>query len=199
MGTRRAILALCAGLLLGACGAPGVQTGATASAAATPSSTAPVTKAPPPTAPLPEHPTPWIHMVDADNGWAFTAAGVERTTDGGRTWAAVTAPGEDPTLLADQHNEDLTDFLSATTAWVVGGKDDQYLYRTSDGGSRWTRLAIPSNINDPAMGTASDVVFTGADDGWLLIQLPAAMGTGHAKIYRTADGGQTWTPVHTFP
>lgn len=73
------------------------------------------------------------------------------------------------------------DFVSASEGFVggVGGT----LFATTDAGATWTRRSLAS------LGNINKLLFTTASAGW------AGTSTG---LYRTANGGQTWTRVSTY-
>jgi hypothetical protein len=68
-----------------------------------------------------------------------------------------------------------TDFVDASTGWVVGG----LIYKTTDGGLTWTQQFLPPDL-------LFSVSFADALHGW-------AVGWG-PTLLRTTDGGPTWTP-----
>ena len=101
-----------------------------------------------------------------------------RTTDGGRTWTVATLEADD---LLD------VSFVSATTGWALGRRDDpveatdstSVLFHTTDGGATWTAQKTWTATRLRAVGFADETT------GWLV-------GDG-ARIEHTSDGGVTWT------
>ena len=78
---------------------------------------------------------------------------------------------------------------SDTVAWASGNKGT--IIRTTDGGTTWTRVAVP--------GAESldfrDIEAFGADTAYVL-----AIGPGDAsRIYKTVNGGKTWALQFTNP
>ena len=76
----------------------------------------------------------------------------------------------------------------------------EVIYRTGDGGTRWqaTRLRLPAQrYYDTGFvdWTNAELAFTGPLHGW--IELPRATSTSYSEavLYRTADGGRSWTRV----
>jgi photosystem II stability/assembly factor-like uncharacterized protein len=165
-----------------------------------------------PPASLPAAPAPvWLQslqMVSARDGWALAwtsnpasplPAGMMlvRTTDGGRTWTAVT-PAQARPLLASDRNSVILQALSASLAWLAVTFDMSQAgygihpartvtFGTADGGRSWTRSAP---IHAPGYG--SSLAFTDATHGWLLQSLGAAMQQNPVHVYRTVDGGRRW-------
>ncbi len=155
----------------------------------------PVTVTPPavtvtPAATLPVVSSPQIvafRMLDANNGWALTAAKVLRTTDGGTTWYDATPSG----LTSVGFNASPF-YLSPSTAWVLiagSGITSGTLYHTSDGGSTWSNVAVPF--------AAGPLQFLDPSNGWIMAGLGAGAGSEGIAIFNSADGGNTWTRVFT--
>jgi photosystem II stability/assembly factor-like uncharacterized protein len=142
-----------------------------------------------------------VQFVDKRHGWiSATLDGdpntspvdtrpwaIERTVDGGRTWRVSWLPGCgcDPGLLS---------FYDARHGYALAadrlGRGNPRLFSTDDGGASWRLVARP-----PHFGA---ITFVDRRDG-LLGTYPGAtggMGPGRrwpAVLYRTTDGGKTWT------
>ena|GEM_PF-4527533 len=99
-----------------------------------------------------------------------------RSTDGGATWGPATALDPAGVLVEIVP-------VSATTAWLTGLGGD--LYRTTDAGAHWNRVAATADPARPLTLAVRD-----ADT--------AAYTRGTAVVV-TRDGGRTWTehPVPT--
>jgi photosystem II stability/assembly factor-like uncharacterized protein len=130
-------------------------------------------------------------FLDRKHGWFATndcAAGraaVDRTSDGGRTWAAAHVL---PTNCAAGSALALS-FLDRRHGWLVrtieNGPGAQ-LSSTVDGGATWSR-----GRDLPLIGR---VAFRTPRDGWLgRSDLPAT-----PNLFVTTDGGSTWRP-RTLP
>jgi photosystem II stability/assembly factor-like uncharacterized protein len=166
---------------------PTVQ--ATGTTSATPSAT-------PSPSPGPPAPINALWMSDATTGWARTTTHlILHTTDGGKSWQDVTPPYpagstvQVPPVFA---------FLSGTVAWVAvfeqqqpGGTIPDVLFRTGDGGHTWQQAMLPRS----SLGV-SQVQFVNAQDGWVLAGFGGvAAGSQAVDLFRTTDGGQTWSTV----
>lgn len=120
-----------------------------------------------------------LRMVSPESGWEVTRTQVLTTGDGGRHWVDVTPPSY--IGGADAF------FLDAAHAWILTNRNT--LLRTADGGKTWTRGHPPAN----AMGGA--LAFSDARHGWLLVSRSMSMFQNAVDIYRTTDGGVSWTKV----
>ncbi len=125
-----------------------------------------------------------IHMLDENSGWGISETQVLRTIDGGVTWYDI-GPKE-----ASQLGYAATSvFLDAQHGWVlVADQQDMLkgtLYRTSNGGAAWDSIAVPFG--------GGDLEFLDAKNGWMMASLGAGAGSMAIAVYRTTDGGSTWT------
>lgn len=117
-----------------------------------------------------------VDFISAQTGWAVGTRSLLTTTDGGEHWTSLPDP-----CLRSVH------FVSADLGFAVaGGTGSRVLDMspaiggkaliTTDGGSTWQPLHAPAG--------AQTLCFDDPADGWL-----GAAG----KLYRTRDGGRTWT------
>ena len=133
------------------------------------------------------------------SGWSFTPGkGVYKSTDGGRTWAATSlraapyigavlvAPKDPNTVLVAAQGRGGRGGGPGAAANRAGESDERGVYRTTDGGSKWTRV-LP--VDGPA--DASDLYYDFYDPQ-IIYAAVAAQGTG---IFKSTDGGVTWQPV----
>jgi len=156
-----------------------------------------------------------VEFVSPLRGWA-AGARIYATTDGGTTWAPQTSPtgalledlclvsanigyavGDKGTILKTvdgahwtQQDSGLAagalleavDFISAGEGWVVGTGT---VLHTANGGASWAARAAPS------AGALRGVDFLSASTGWVV--------GSEQQIWRTDDGGATWTRQHHDP
>jgi photosystem II stability/assembly factor-like uncharacterized protein len=127
-------------------------------------------------------------------GWIGGACSraLYRTTDGGLAWhhSAIAAPAGAAFGLPAGSGQTLLEPVILVNGTLV-------LYRSSDGGARWSRVAALSGAVTGATGGAGgcgdstvSVSFPSAQDGW------AAAGYGARTVaYRTTDGGHHWEPT----
>ena len=124
---------------------------------------------------LPEQVAPTSRLRDVaslgDQGFAVGDAGILATFDGGATWELRMA--EDCCLWG-------VFFLDPEHGWAVGGGSHGQVYRTSNGGWTWERLATTGG---PSLQSVS---FADAQRGF-------AVSHHQSCLYATEDGGTTWT------
>ena len=150
------------------------------------------------------HPTnPEIALVAAQ-GMPFNASadrGVYRTTNGGQSWDKVLFVNDstgitDITMKPDDPN---TVYAAAwygvrhPWAIVSGSKDDGGIYRSTDGGTTWTKLGggLPTGI----IGK-SNLAVSAAAPRRLYVLMEAEKPK--AGLYRSDDAGDTWTQVSSM-
>lgn len=140
-----------------------------------------------------------IYMVDPTTGWGLARDGDDkphllRTTDGGESWSDVT-----PNRVAGAYRGRAAHFPDGVTGWLALG----YLgpegprlavLHTEDGGRRWRRTTFPAQDWEVEQ---LDIVFAGSRYGWILATSGPASGTMLKSVFRTEDGGHTWTRVST--
>lgn len=183
--------------------APTVAATATPAPTGAPTPTPVPTRVPTPTPAPPAgvyQPISALWMSDATTGWARTTTQrILRTTDGGKTWQDIT-----PSYPAGSTSEVPPAFtsLSGNLAWVAtlgkqqpDGTMPNVVFRTSDGGRTWQQATLPTSM----LGV-SQVQFVNAQDGWVLASLGGGTaGSEAVNLFRSIDGGQTWSLVARAP
>ena len=145
------------------------------------------------TPPLPEFIDPVIFnfaMFTPTQGWAVTQDGnhLLRTLDGGVTWLDATPPALSSPPSGYTTHGIYPFFLDAETAWFTpNSASGGMLYHTQDGGLTWAVNALPF---DNARYNFLDLTI-----GYATVSLGAGAGSHYMAIYRTLDGGITWTLV----
>ena len=127
-----------------------------------------------------------INMFSPDEGWALTRYGshILRTEDGGLTWMDATPPVL--STLTDLNLQPF--FLDADTAWFTPyGYADGVVLHTQDGGLTWSETPLPFDN--------ARYFFLDQSSGYALVNLGAGAGSQYVALYRTLDGGTTWTKV----
>ena len=147
------------------------------------------------------HPTNPDNVLVAAQGtpWGKTTErGVYRTTNGGQSWEKVLYVNDSTGITDIAAKPDDPNTLYAA-AWhgvrhpwsiVSGSKDDGGVYRSTDGGSTWTKLGggLPTGI----IGKSNLAVSAAAPRRlYALIEAEPPK----AGLYRSDDTGETWTRV----
>lgn len=127
-----------------------------------------------------------LSVVGARVAWASGTGGVVlRTVDGGRRWRVDSVPGAGTLDFRDVHG------ASANEAWVMSSGDadkgQARIYRTADGGARWSLQYSTTQVG----------VFLDAIAFWDVrhgIALSDPVG-GRFFLLTTSDGGRSWTRI----
>jgi photosystem II stability/assembly factor-like uncharacterized protein len=137
---------------------------------------------------------------EADMRSDITAGnGMYRSTDAGASWTPIGLADSRQIgrILIDPH--DPTTLLVAALGHAYGPNEMRGVYRSTDGGATWARTlfhdADTGAIDlaaDPAMHVVFASLWQTRRPPWSVY--PPSNGPG-SGLYRSADGGVTWTPV----
>lgn len=127
--------------------------------------------------------------------------GIERSTDGGGTWTLTPLPGCNreacgPVALS---------FVDARDGFALAasGGSSSELFATVDGCTTWhTAGEAPFGGGDTELGGGPRlaIAFTSTADGGAVAGLsPGGDATAAGRLYRTSDGGLTWTRASGLP
>jgi len=139
--------------------------------------------------------------VDPDNEnivVAGTSQGLLYTMDGGDTWI-TTLPDVDGTDLVRSPQDPSLLYASTWCVRSCGDENFHRIWRSTDGGMTWTPSdsGIPSV--DPSNGfyERTSLAMAPSNPSILYAAYSSlnALGTMTSRIYRTADGGQSWTEL----
>jgi hypothetical protein len=125
-----------------------------------------------------------ILPVDCGGFGTPGVSGVYATSDAGRTWSFRKMPFWSQKI----------DFVDASTGWTFGSTG-VLLYRTTNGGSTWGVVKWFDSEQ-----SVDDLSFVDARVGFALTSRHSADGTaGYRTMWKSADGGQTWSVMSTVP
>jgi photosystem II stability/assembly factor-like uncharacterized protein len=139
------------------------------------------------------------HPTDADRMWVgISAVGAFETRDGGASWQTRNR-GVRAGFMPDPYPE----FGQCVHKLVMAADGGEHLYqqnhcgvyRSSNGGEQWEEVTegLPSEFGFPMVAHPRDpqsawvIPLNGADKGRF-------MPDGKATVWRTSDGGESWTP-----
>lgn len=76
------------------------------------------------------------------------------------------------------------------------GESEIAVLRTSDGGAAWAQSLLDV---EPWETGGVHMAFAGEQEGWLLLTSDPALGSMRKSVFRSSDGGQTWTAADHHP
>ncbi|HCN51130.1 MAG TPA: glycosyl transferase [Chryseobacterium sp.] len=137
--------------------------------------------------------TNYVHFFDANNGvvGGDPEGGrfeIYTTSDGGTTWTRVPAANL-PDPLVEEYGYNAGYYSVGNNIFFY--TDKGRIYKSTNKGLNWTALATNSLIGDFG-GTAEsgDMAWSDANTGMILKRTSSTL-----NLYRTTDGGATWSPV----
>jgi hypothetical protein len=133
--------------------------------------------------------------------------GLARSTDGGATWqllAADTLARQNirsvvPTTLGGGSVVLVATQLAADPQFKLLSRDGGGVYRSTDGGAHFTRISGAAGTGLPDQAV-SDLVADPSNPNRFYAAVPVPVSgapTGQEGVYRSEDGGLSWTPVNT--
>ena len=141
-----------------------------------------------------------VHALDARRAWVMSAgdadkgqARIFRTTDAGAHWSLVYSTTQQGVFL------DAIEFWDALHGIAMSDPVDGrfFLLITSDGGTTWTRVpperipvALPGEAAFAASGSC--LVVQGSSNAWI-----GTGGGAKARVFRSTDGGHSWSVAET--
>jgi len=133
-----------------------------------------------------------IHLLNDQIGWGLATDDervnhLVRTEDGGYTWRDITPPQPDMPDKTWIYPE--VHFYDSDTGWVIFS-DTDLVWLTKDGGINWTPVRLDFNAWLGGMIYSLD-----QDHVWLFQFLEGGMQKVYTALYRSVDGGTTWTKL----
>lgn len=135
-----------------------------------------------------------MDFVDTDSGYLLSRPSnggpnnaIYSTTDGGKTWTMVYSGS----AIAFRFVTSRTGFamLQAPITAATSSMASSGIYRTSDGGKTWSPVKATLNI----YAVAGSFSFTSPSEGWLLVGTQPSAGSENKYLYKTTDGGLSWS------
>lgn len=122
-----------------------------------------------------------IRFVNANKGYAIgdPVSGfwvLKKTTNGGISWIDIQPPL--PATAGESGFYNAAAWIDSTRGWF--GTSDNAVYRTTDGGSTWTKVFL-----QPGSSGITAIHF--------FPNLYGLAGSADGSVYRTTDGGVGWT------
>ncbi len=133
-----------------------------------------------------------IDMVDSADGWAIDGDNILFTRNGPTEWRNVT-----PTGVGEEFG---APFFLGVSAWLFSNSRCA-VYSTNNGGVNWIVSPPLIAASSPSANLCAGPVqmsFATASDGYLAVG-PEAMQTPVVALYRTTNGGKTWSLVPGTP
>lgn len=139
-----------------------------------------------------------FHMTDAKQGWGITLAGIWRTEDGAASWRHTlsnTVPIPDDAVqlgLLGHH------FADDKEAWIIsayGPQQPAVVFHTTDKGASWKAARLPVKEDWERGYSKGYIYFTSERTGYYLRCSEPALGWMGKSLYRTDDGGASWSRV----
>lgn len=150
-----------------------------------------------------------MDRLSVAQGWVQTRGRLLWTGDAGATWTDITPPGLPACLGAPGCNAsvDRPFFLDASHAWlpVLEGEEEVppttlSVFYTDTGGRDWAVYRVaeidePGYCPGPACLSGIDLDFVDSQHGWLAAYAPLGNISDLQYLFRTTDGGRSWTAL----
>ena len=141
---------------------------------------------------------PWVEafdLISQDEGWLLAGGRLYWTSTAGQGWAEITPAGLDRSKIQ------AVTFLDSRQGWMIltqdgqGGNVEYTLGRTSDGGQTWrtSRLSLFEPGAPELLPGAVYLFFLDARTGWLVVRQATSSNFRLGSLFRTTDGGESWT------
>ncbi|MGH9484185.1 MAG: WD40/YVTN/BNR-like repeat-containing protein, partial [Terriglobales bacterium] len=141
----------------------------------------------------------WVGTGEVDNRQSSSwGNGIYRSTDGGATWQfmGLRQTRAIARIIIDPHDADVVYVAALGHLW--GSNPERGVYKTTDGGETWKKvLYVDANTG------ATDLAMSPQDPNLLFAAMYQRQRRGWgfngggpgSAVYRTSDGGATWTKL----
>lgn len=149
---------------------------------------------------------------DPQNGWvlAHLGAGMHKdyvalytTADSGQNWTRVLDPQMESGLSMSCSKTGVS-FVDSQTGWITGNcngvMNGVFFYRSVDGGVNWQQVELTAPAAQPGLLEewntcgADALLMMNADTMYLPVSCMMEDFRGTRWLYRSYDGGESWTP-----
>jgi photosystem II stability/assembly factor-like uncharacterized protein len=141
------------------------------------------------------HPTSGDIVLAGVRGGGDVGSGVYRSTDGGVSWARVLGGGLGAAVLVNPDNGDI-----AYAAISLGSANG--VYKSTDAGTTWAPVGGSGNGGLPSSNVGLIAMAIAPSDPSVLyvgITTTVPGPNGLLGLFKTSDGGQTWTRLVNTP
>ncbi len=138
-----------------------------------------------------------MQLVSPNQGWVIVKNRLLWTTDRGTRWTDITPHTEQTFTLRN------TFFLDQATGWLIFAanqtNEDQtqlLVASTTDGGATWQTTPLPTSTSGGyAVSSSAYLNFIDAHTGWVSVKFASSSNFSFGTLFKTTDGGQTWTEL----
>lgn len=138
-----------------------------------------------------------MHLFNGKTGmaWGLTrsALRVYLTGNNGKNWVPLSPSEQIAFSTVPEYGKEVF-FTDTAHGWIVrssGLSEETLVLRTADRGENWALSTLGRTDELPAAFS-----FTDNEKGWLMTTKTSdAAGREDKTLYRTLDGGESWTPV----
>jgi photosystem II stability/assembly factor-like uncharacterized protein len=147
--------------------------------------------------------TVWIGMGESCiRGNIMPGDGVYKSTDAGKTWANVGFKNVDAISKIRIHPTNPDVVYVAAFGLYYGPSDERGVFKTTDGGKTWKRTLFKDNKTgavDIAIDTKNPNVLYAALWEAYRIEYQMSSGGPGSGLYKSTDGGDTWSEITRNP
>ncbi|WP_172193765.1 hypothetical protein [Saccharibacillus qingshengii] len=138
-----------------------------------------------------------MHLFDGSTGmaWGLTRSALRMylTDNNGKSWVPLSPSEQVAFSDVPEYGRDVF-FTDTMHGWIVrsaGLSEESLVLRTNDGGANWALATLGRTDEMPV-----SLYFTDHKKGWLMTTKASdTAGREEKTLYRTHDGGESWTAV----